>query len=63
MPQDGTPDLTPEEQAEAYTRGTPAFRRAVLIMMIGIFVVAVGAILLLVFVFHKTAHGGGPGVY
>jgi hypothetical protein len=35
----------------------------VLLMMIGMFVVAVGAILLLVFVFHKTAHGGGLGVY
>ena len=67
MSQDGSPSRTPkltlEEQAEAYKRGTPAFRRAVLLMMIGILVVAVGVVLLLVFVFHKTLHGGSAPVY
>jgi hypothetical protein len=58
-----TPKLTPAEQAEAYKRGTPAFRRAALIMFIGIWVVAVAVILLLVFVFHKTVHGGGARVF
>ena len=52
--------MTPEqEQAEAYRRGTPAARRALLIVLLVIWLVAVGAILLLVFVFHKTIHGGG----
>ena len=55
-----TPKVTPEqEQAEAYRRGTPAARRALLIVLLVIWLVAVGAILLLVFVFHKTIHGGG----
>lgn len=67
MSQDGSPSRTPkltlEEQAEAYKRGTPAFRRAVLLMMIGILIFAVGVVLLLVFVFHKTIHGGSGPVY
>ena len=49
------------QQAEAYRRGTPAARRASLIMLPAIWVVVVGAALLLVLVFHKTLHGGGAG--
>lgn len=52
------PKVTPE-QAETYKRGTPAFRRASLIMLLGILLTAFGAALLLVVVFHKTLHGGG----
>jgi hypothetical protein len=53
-----TPKVTPE-QAEAYMRGTPASRRALLIVLLVIWLVVVGAVLLSVFVFHKTLHGGG----
>jgi hypothetical protein len=53
-----TPKVTPE-QAEAYKRGTPASRRASLILLLAIWLVVVGAVLLLVLVFHKTIHGGG----
>jgi hypothetical protein len=53
-----TPKVTPE-QAEAYRRGTPASRRASQIALLVIWLVVVGAALLLVFVFHKTLHGGG----
>ena len=54
-----TPKVTPE-QAEAYRRGTPASRRALLIVLLVIWLVVVGTVLLFVFVFHKTLHGGGP---
>jgi hypothetical protein len=60
--QDGTPPRTPKvtpEQAEEYRRGTPASRRASLIVILVIWLVVIGAALLLVFVFHKTLHGGG----
>jgi hypothetical protein len=50
--------VTPE-QAEAYKRGTPALRRASLILLLAIFIVVIGTMLLLVLVFHKTIHGGG----
>jgi hypothetical protein len=51
-----TPKVTPE-QAEAYKRGS---RRPSLIVLLVIWLVIVGAVLLLVFVFHKTGHPGGP---
>jgi hypothetical protein len=47
------------EQAEAYRRGTPAARRALLIVLLVIWLVAVGVALVFVFAFHKTLHGGG----
>ena len=50
-------------QAEAYKRGTPAARRASLIMLLVIWLVIVGAVLLLVFVFHKSGHPVGPVVH
>jgi hypothetical protein len=53
-----TPKVTPE-QAEEYRRGTPASRRASLIVLLVIWVFVIGAALLLVIVFHKTLHGGG----
>jgi uncharacterized membrane protein len=53
-----TPKVTPE-QAEAYRRGTPAARRALLIALLVIWLVVVGTVLLFVFVFHKTLPGGG----
>jgi hypothetical protein len=56
------PPRTPKvrrEQAEAYMHGTPASRRALPIVLLVIWLVVVGAVLLLVFVFHKTLHGGG----
>jgi hypothetical protein len=62
MSQDTPPPGTPKttlEQAEAYERGTPAARRASQIVLLVIWIVLVGAALLLVFVFHKTLHGGG----
>jgi hypothetical protein len=46
-------------QAEAYRRGTPAARRALLIVLLVVWLVIVGVVLLFVFVFHKTLHGGG----
>jgi hypothetical protein len=52
-----TPKVTPE-QAEAYRRGTPAARRASLILLLVIWLVVVGVALVLVFVFHKALHGG-----
>jgi flagellar basal body-associated protein FliL len=52
------PKETPE-QAEAYRRGTPASRRASLIVLLVIWLVVIGAALVLVFVFHKTLDGGG----
>src|SRR5215475_13193516 len=54
-PQGRTPKVTPE-QAEAYRRGTPAARRASVIMILVIWVAVIGAALLLAFVFHKTLH-------
>lgn len=54
-----TPNVTPE-QAEAYRRGTPASRWASLIMILVIWLVVVGAALLLVLVFHKTLPDVGP---
>jgi hypothetical protein len=53
-----TPKVT-RKQAEAYRRGTPASRRASLIVLLAFWLVVVGAALLLVFVFHKTLHLGG----
>jgi hypothetical protein len=50
--------MTPE-QAQAYQRGTPAARRAAQIVLLVFWLAAVGALLLLVLVFHKTIHGGG----
>jgi cell division septal protein FtsQ len=58
MSQDNGRKVTPE-QAEAYKRGTPAARRASLIVLLVIWLIVIGAALLLVFVFHKTLHGGG----
>jgi hypothetical protein len=52
------PKVTPE-QAEAYKRGTPASRRASLIVLLVIWLVVIGSALVLVFVFHKGLHGGG----
>jgi hypothetical protein len=51
-----TPEMTSEQKAEAYSRGTPAARRASVIVLLVIWLVVIGAVLLLVFVFHKTAH-------
>lgn len=62
MSQDGPQARAPKvtrKQAEAYRRGTPAARRASLIMILVIWIVVIGAALLLVFVFHKVLHGGG----
>jgi hypothetical protein len=53
-----TPKVTPE-QAQAYQRGTPAARRAALIVLLVFWLAVVGALLLLVLVLHKTIHGGG----
>jgi hypothetical protein len=53
-----TPKVTPE-QAEAYRRGTPAARRALLIALLVIWLVVIGTVLLFVFVFHKNLPGGG----
>jgi cell division septal protein FtsQ len=50
--------VTPE-QAEAYKRGTPAARRASLIVLLAFWLIVIGTVLVLVFVFHKTPHGGG----
>jgi t-SNARE complex subunit (syntaxin) len=47
------------EQAEAYRRGTPASRRALLIVLLVIWLAVVATVLLLVFVFHKTLYVGG----
>jgi hypothetical protein len=58
MSQDNGRKVAPE-QAEAYKRGTPAARRASLIVLLVIWLIVIGAALLLVFVFHKTLHGGG----
>lgn len=57
-PPPGTPKET-REQAEAYRRGTPAARRATWIMLLVIWLVIVGAALLVVFAFHKTFSGTG----
>jgi hypothetical protein len=53
-----TPKVTPE-QAEAYRRGTPASRRALLIVLLVIWLAVVATVPLLVFVFHKTLYVGG----
>jgi len=60
-PQVRTPKVTPE-QVEAYLRGTPASRRASLMVILVIWLVVVGAVLLLVLVFHKTLQGGAPRI-
>jgi hypothetical protein len=62
LSQDGSPARTPKatsEEAEAYRRGTPASRRASLIVLLVLWLAVIGAALVVVFVFHKTLHGGG----